>query len=68
MEFEVTAQKDGEKKKEEKKAEPEASKTEIKLREIIIKTDGANWQIVKLECTPLELKAIMRDILRKLGE
>lgn len=47
--------------------ETKPSLKEDNLKKIIIVTDGANWKLLKVECSPLELKAILRDLLARLG-
>jgi len=39
-----------------------------KMREIVIQTDGANINISKNECSPLEFEAILIKILNKINQ
>jgi hypothetical protein len=45
----------------------EEKKVEIRLREIVIKTDGKQIIVDKCEATQLELKEICREILQNIG-
>jgi len=55
------------KKSKKKPAVPPADKTEKKLRQIIIVTDGNTFKIMKADVTPLEFKAICADIIKALS-
>ena len=38
-----------------------------KMREIIIETDGTKVNVKKVDCTPLEARAIFQMLLKQLG-
>ena len=40
---------------------------EPKMREIIIETDGTKVNVKKVDCTPLEARAIFQMLLKQLG-